>query len=404
MKRHLSLLLPMLIAVGLLIAGPCLAGSSRDLPGTPRGGQAAVTAPGAVAAAGKAPMTATEPETAAEPYYFYRQLGYGSDRLISPTRLITNGGFGILQMENRSDQLDDIHWQNGWRNLWRTLTSPIETIELNGWGDFITTEILPFSTGKSDAQYWPNYTNHLIGGGMSYRMMREWFRAHGFAHERSWALLTIHAYHLLNETVEMNDKTNLRADPIADVYLFNTAGILLFESDTVSRFFSRTLNMADWSFQPLYDPVRGTLQNQGQNYMIRYRLGDGPWYAFYHWGNSGEAGVSRHLGQGRHVSFGAGLVAKNLQDVDGLSETANLATSAGLFYDRHGSLLASLLYAKSKDIRWRLNLYPGLVDLGPLDLGFTFLSTQENDFSVGVTLGNAPLIPFGLGNRAGNDR
>ncbi len=390
-------------APGLLIVAACvlLAGAAAaDVPGSAAPEPAAASGSGAVISA-SAPVVASTDTT----YYFYRQLGYGTDSLISPTRLITNGGFGILKMENRSDQLSDIHWQNGWRNLWRTLTSPIETIELNGWDDFITTEILPFSTGKNDAQYWPNYTNHLIGGGMSYRMMREWFRAHGFRHERSWALLTIHAYHLLNETVEMNDKRSLRADPIADVYLFNTAGILLFESDTVSRFFSRTLNLADWSFQPLYDPSRGTLQNQGQNYMIRYRLGAASdWYLFYHWGNSGEAGASWHLGAGRHVSFGAGLVAKNLQDVDGLSETADLATSAGLFYDRHGSLLASLLYAKSKEIRWRLNLYPGLVDLGPLDLGLTFLSTQENDFSVGVTLGNAPLIPFGLGNRAGNDR
>lgn len=348
---------------------------------------------------------AEAPENDDRAYYFYDRLDYGSAGLTGPLRLITNGGFGILQMENRSNQLEDIPWRSAWKNLWRTLGSPIEAIEDQGWGEFLANEVLPFSTGKNEAQYWPNYTNHLLGGGMSYRMMREWYRAHGFRHERSWALTTIAAYHLLNETVEMNDKTTLRSDPVADMYIFNVASVLLFESDRVSRFFGRTLNMSDWSYQPLYDPWRGTIANQGQNYMIRLRLGQAtPWYLFYHWGNSGELGASRHLGDGRHLSVGVGLVAKNLRDIDGFSETADLTTSFGVFYDRHCSLLASLLYAKTKDNRWRLNLYPGLFSLGPLEPGLTFISTRQNDFLVGVTLGTVPLVPAGLGFRAGNDR
>jgi hypothetical protein len=399
---------PALRALALLTAATCLlvAGlPAEPAPAVPPGTDAP-RGPRANWPAAAARTTASDVAAPGDTtYYFYRQLGYGSDSLISPTRLITNGGFGILKMENRSNRLADVNWENGWRNLWRTLASPIETIDRLGWGEFVTSELLPFSTGQGNAQYWPNYTNHLLGGGMSYRMMREWYRAHGFQHERSWALLTITAYHLLNETVEMNAKSDLRADPVADVYIFNTAGILLFESATVSRFFSNTLNMADWSFQPLYDPAEGTIENQGQNYMMRLRLGSSsPWYAFYHWGNSGEGGFSRHLGGGRHVSLGVGLVAKSLVDVDGLSETADLATSFGLFYDRRGSLLASVLYAESRSARWRLNLYPGLLDLGRFDLGLTFLSNHRNDITVGLTLGTIPLLPAGLGHRIGQDR
>ena len=50
-------------------------------------------------------------------YYFYDRLDYGSSRLTGPLRLITNGGFGILQMENRSNKLDDIPWRSAWKNL-----------------------------------------------------------------------------------------------------------------------------------------------------------------------------------------------------------------------------------------------------------------------------------------------
>jgi hypothetical protein len=352
-------------------------------------------------AAGSGPALATSAADAdsAGAWYFYRGRDYGSEGLVNPWRLVLNGGFGILKMENRSNRLGDIDFENGWDNLWRNLGDPVTAIEQKGWWDFLRSEVIPISINEGNAQYWPNYLNHLVGGGMSYRMMREWYRWHGFRHERTWALGTIWAYHLLNETVEMNNRTGWRVDPIADVYLFNWAGIMLFSSDRVSRFFSHTLNMADWSFLPLYDPERGTLENNGQNFMIRFRWRrTSPWLVFYHWGNSGELGLSRHLGGGRYLSFGGGFEARKLVEVDRFSETADLATTLGLFYDREGSLLASVLYAKTMDNRWRVNLYPGLLATAGLCPGLTFIVTQDNDVLLGLTFGTLPL-PTGLGRR-----
>jgi hypothetical protein len=138
--------------------------------------------------------TETAQGSGAPAYYFYRGRSFGSESLVHPVRLIINGGFVILQMENRSNKLDEIHWRNGWRNLWKNLGDPIAAINHQGWWDFLSAEIIPISTRRGQTQYWPNYTNHLIGGGMSYRMMREWYRLHGFEHEVPWALVTITAY------------------------------------------------------------------------------------------------------------------------------------------------------------------------------------------------------------------
>jgi len=337
-------------------------------------------------------------------YYFYDRLPYGSERLISPLRTITSGGLGILEMDNRSNQLSDIHWENGWDNLWHNLFHPIQAIEAKGWGEFVKSEILPFSVESGGAQYWPNYMNHLLGGGFSYRLMREWYRSRGFRHETAWSIGTMATYHLLNETVEMDDKTGWRVDPVADVYIFNVAGILLFSSDSVARFFGQTLNMNDWSLLSYYDPARGTLENVQQKYMVRLRLGrTTPWHVFYQWGNSGELGLSRHLGRGRYLSGGFGFVAKNLVKVDNISETAELAATAGLFYDRDGSLMASLQYARTKDVRWRVNLYPDLVRVGPFRPGLAVLWWRDGDVSAGVTLGSVPLLPTGLGARIHDD-
>lgn len=341
-------------------------------------------------------------QSEAPDYYFYQGRTFGSEGLIGPVRLIINGGFGILQMDSRSNKLSDIDWSNGWRNVWKNLGNPIAAINHQGWWDFLSSEVIPISTKRGQSQYWPNYTNHLIGGGMSYRMMREWYRWHGFEHEVPWALVTVTAYHLLNEVVEMDGKQGWRTDPIADMYLFNVAGILLFSSDRVSRFFSRSLHMSDWSFQPLYDPRRGTIQNQGQNYMLRLRLGRRtPWYLFYHWCNGAEVGATRHMGSGHYVSVGAGLVAKDLFKVDSFSETVNLATSFGVFYDRDTSLLASAIYNEKKHYRWRLNIYPGLMRLGPLQPGLTFITTRSDEFLVGLTFSSV-YAPVGLGARTGH--
>lgn len=362
-----------------------------------------VLAPG-VASGADRPVAADvqvmpSPPAAAE-YYFYKRRGEGSDRLTNPLRLIINGGFGIIQVENRSNRLADIDYRNGWDNLWRNLLNPFEAIDSTGWWEFISTQIIPVSFNGSNAQYWPNYWNHLLGGGFSYRLMREWYRDHGFAHETRWSIATMVAYHLLNETVEMDDKTGWNVDPIADIYIFDIAGILLFSSDGVSRFFGRTLNLSDWSSLPIYDPTRDRLDNVGLAYMMRLRLGrETPWYLFYRWGNGGELGLTRNLGGDHFVSCGAGWVAKNLKNVDEFRETVNLATSVGFFYDRGGSLMASALYSRKLDARWQINLYPGLVRLGPLRPGLTFIDTQAKDVLLGITFGNVPLVPFGLGGR-----
>ncbi len=337
------------------------------------------------------------------PAYFYHGRTYGSERLVSPLRVIVNGGFGILQLGNRSNRLADIDWEVGWRSLWRNLGHPIDAIEETGWWEFFSNEIIPYSVDKDKAPYWPNYLNHLIGGGMTYRMMREYFAWHGFKHPTPWALATMTAYHLLNETVEMNDRTDWRVDPIADIYVFNVAGVLVFSSDSVSRFFGQTLNMSDWSFIPFYDPVSGKLENVGQNYMVRLRLGrTTPWSLLYHWCNGGEAGLSYHLGGGRSISLAGGLEAENLVKVNRHQDSVDLVRTAGLFYDREGSLLFGALYTMAKDVRWQINLYPGLIRVAGLEPAFSLIQLQDDTVLVGMTLGNLPFLPCGLGGRVGD--
>ncbi len=331
-------------------------------------------------------------------FFFYQRLNYGSDALIHPIRLILNGGYGILQMDNRGNSVVRIEYANGFDNVWWNLTHPIASIEEAGWKHFIETQIIPISFDSREAYYWPNYTLHTIGGGMSFRMMDEWFYAHRFPYPKIQALLTLTVYHFLNEAVESNDFVGYDPDPIADMLIFNPLGILLFWNDGISRFFSHTLNMADWSYQVSYDPFQKTIENVGQNFVMKYWLTKKQnWGLFYHFGTHGELGVSYKKPDGQCFSFGAGLVANKLENLSNRPDlrelTAALVLTAGVFYDRNNSLLASLIYSYTQDFKLRMNIYPGLIKFRYISPGCYWSINQQNHLSLGVTL---RFLPIGL--------
>lgn len=325
-------------------------------------------------------------------HWFYQGLSYGSDALVHPVRLVFNGGFGTLQFENRSNRLSDLRLRHGWSRLWADVRRPVETIQLGGWNEFLGTEVVPVSAKRANAQYWPNYTLHLIGGGMSSRMMREWFEQNGWRHPALGAGITLSAYHLLNEVVEAGPRNAPSTDAIADLMLFDPAGVWLFSHDGVAGFFSRRLNLRDWSSQPAIDPVTGAVENNGQNFSMKLAIpGSDHWSLFYYFGNHGELGLSYRLASGDAISAGGGFQASALEDLGNGAQTADLVPSGGVFWDRHGSLLASLTTAKTSRDGMRLNVYPGLVRVFGEPVGLFVLRARDGGVVAGVHLASLPI-------------
>jgi hypothetical protein len=329
------------------------------------------------------------------PYYFYRPVPYGSAQLINPIRMILNGGYGIMQVGGRDNHVFETDYQNGWRNLWKNMADPVTAIEQEGWGVFARGEIIPFTTSARGARYWPNYTQHLIGGGMGYRMMQEWYRAHSFEHPGWWAVSTLAVYHVLNETIETSDYTGWTTDPVADLYIFDPAGVIMFSFDGVAKLFGEKLHMTDWSYQPAYNPWDKTIENIGQNYVLKYPFpGSQRWYLMYHWGTHGEMGVSYWQADGDCFSIAGGFMAGKLVNLQDGIRTVDLVPSAGVFWDRHNSLLVSLLYANTQAYKARLNVYPGLVRLGFWSPGFFVAVNRNERIEGGITFSTR--FPVGL--------
>ena len=73
------------------------------------------------------------------------------------------------------------------------------------------------------------------------------------------------------------------------------------------------------------------------------------------------------------------------------SLTADLVWNVGIFYDREGSLMASLLFSGSRAYKARANLYPGLIRLAGITPGLFAAVSQTNQFIFGMTLHGMPL-------------
>ncbi len=77
--------------------------------------------------------------------YFYHGKHYGSEANFSPLRTIINGGFGIMQISNRSNDLRTVDFGKGLKNVTYNLSHPFETISTFGWKKFLTRQVIPTS-------------------------------------------------------------------------------------------------------------------------------------------------------------------------------------------------------------------------------------------------------------------
>jgi len=327
-------------------------------------------------------------------YYFYRGLPYGSQANYDPLNVIINGGYGVLQIPNYTDrQVFEYPYRSWWKNLWEHIGHPVNTIDRFGWKRFLSTEIFPTSLNIEKQQFFPNYFLHTLGAGMHYRATMEWYRHRRFPHPAISSALTMTAYHLLSEMVENRSNTETTVDAIADLYVFDPLGIALFSNESVCRFFSQKLELAEWSNPPAYDFHSRNLENMGQFYVMKYPLTrDKRWKAFSHFGLNAVAGLSRKIDRERSLSLGLGFTVRELtpaqEDQAGSALTARLALRAGAFYDLNNSLMCSVILT---GIRFRMNVYPGLLKYKGITPGLFLSQEASRGWVAGVKLQYLPL-------------
>jgi hypothetical protein len=335
--------------------------------------------------------------------YFYRGLPYGSESQFGPLNVVVNEGFDILQVDSRHRRVFDYDYGRNARRVFRTLGDPLGVVGRYGWSRFLRYEVLPLSSYRGGGAQWvPNYQLHLLGSGMASARLTEWYRARGVRHAGLASGATLMGAHLLNEIVENNDSEAEDAAAISDLYLFDLGGILLFRSERVQRFAARQLGLTTWGEQPMVDPRTGTLENAGQWFASRIRVpGTDRWSVFQLWGMGGLFGLSRSLDDGWGASGALGFATSDVTVVDSISnrQTVELRTKAGVFIDRHNSLMASVWYRTSGPEALTVNLYPGVIGRGRLSPGVWLSLGRPGALRVGVAASWSQGLGFAASTR-----
>ncbi len=327
--------------------------------------------------------------------YYYQGLPYGSQSLYNPAYVIWTGGYGMIQFDAKRDIIN-FPYNIALKNIWKNLKDPFTPIRNYGWGNFIQDQIFPLSLNKKNGQFWPNYSLHLIGGGMAYAKTREWFKYHNYPYPSLLSAFTTMTYHFINEVVENGWRVGDDVDPIADFYLFDIGGIVLFSSESVKRFFAEELNLSDWSQQPSLSLRNGEIHNNDQFFSIKWKFPfSDSWHAFYYFGTNGVGGLSYKFNNGSAISVGAGLAASDLIVLDEKTnkKTLGLVGNFAAFYDKNNSLLASVAVTIKTDYMVNVNIYPGLLKIGDFSPGLWGAYSQNGNYIFGIT---ATWLPIGF--------
>lgn len=333
--------------------------------------------------------------------YFYQPDVCGSEATFNPLTVMVNGAFDILRQPAYTKQPADVHWRQGFKNVFRNVSRPDETIErTGGWRSFVAHEVFPYrGMGDGQVQFLPNYALHVLGEGMVNRKLAEWYEVNGFPAPMLWAIATSFTTLMLNEAAENGAYAGPNRDPVADILIFNPLGWILFALDPVAEFFSGPVRIAYWPGQAVLGVPTGNIINAGENYVLKIDIGEwSPVDLFAGFGYGAMFGLSLPIGEYGTVSAGFGprminLVASPSAEGRVIAADGRTNWELSLFWDVGDSLMASMDVGGMEDPLIRVNVYPGVVELFGSRVGAYLVAGRYDGFAVGLTLSVLPIVP-----------
>jgi hypothetical protein len=360
-----------------------------------------------IAAVGVLPSSVvaqTDSNATSQPRLFHNRP-YGSDTQFNPASVIVNEGFDMLRIITSNRAIGDIPYGESTRGIWNSLTHPDAVLRHYGWSRWARTELFPLSFRGTGAGKWaPNYQLHLFGAGMTYAHMTEWYGARGVGRPRLAAAATLFAGHFLNEIVEnAGNPASETEEGLTDLLIFDPAGMLLWNTTWMRRAFSGSWEVNNWYGQPTWIPSTRRLENSFSAYYVRAPLPrTNDWKLFALNGNAFLTGVSRRLSDSLMLSIGGGVISVDVpvNDVTSPTTPVRLAPNLGIFVDRNGSLLASFINRAGHTNGPTLNVYPGVLNVGPVVAGFWVQAARGGYDGRGIRWGITSTVGGGIGSVA----
>lgn len=300
----------------------------------------------------------------------------------APLQYIVNGTFDVTQNSNWFDQ-NDFFIKN--QRLWDRVRDPVHHIKKDGgFKRFFHDEFI----SKRSA---PNYLLHTLGGAYDGYALERYYSFYGFRHSLLFATMTSYLARWGNEVIEEGNQNISSHDHIADLFFFDSLGILLSTNKSVMNFLLDDMAMQAWHSIPYYDPESEKFINAGLNYIIRphFLRPTQNIAPFFYFGMQNIFGLS-YIKNDKIFSIGSGFFLTNP-----LEEKMRFVTS--FFYEKNRRLAFSGFLNGSEDFRWRVNFYPSFFQyFNKLQVGLLLgekRGTTDSNFVLGFNLN----LPFGIG-------
>ncbi|TFH42795.1 MAG: hypothetical protein E4G96_02675 [Chrysiogenales bacterium] len=261
-----------------------------------------------------------------------------------------------------------------YETVWNRIKDPVKSINRDGgFKKFFLDE-------WTSSRAAPNYMLHVIGGGYDFRMLAEWYTYNGVPGAYFFSFLTAYLAHFSNEALETSNRYLTSHDHIADLFFFDAVGKLLFLSSDVVRFFHNFLQMRNWMGQPMFDVRKGRIHNAACNYVMRPYIYKKMVRFIFMMGYQHMGGFGFRISDTDWITIAAGVAVtkgfnpdRQKKAKDGLK---NFRTCGGIFYDRDGNLMASLILNGTENYKLRLNVYPDLLNIDRVNFG-VFLGIDD---------------------------
>lgn len=333
--------------------------------------------------------------------YFFFGYEYGSQTLYGPLYVFLNRGYDILQIRPGSRNIFDQTYVLDAANVVRNLENPFPAINDDGWGKFLREEVFPLSYTSDTARWTPNYTLHLLGGGMEFRALWEWYDDWSVPLPALFSAATILSAALMNETLENKGIRGYNTDAIADIYIFDVGGMLLFSIDAVAKFFSHDVILSDWSLQPAFTAPKFELYNAGNYFALKWPL---PFYRplrlFGYTGLGAWAGLSYEFSNHVSLSVAAGQRSYRITNtsVSIVNNVVKFAPSGAIFIDKRESLLASIHVSNVDEHFIQFNLYPNAFFVMDPGFGLFAIVSKTGNVILGINLTRSFGVGVGYGS------
>lgn len=332
-------------------------------------------------------------------YFYHPEQNYGSESVFNPITLNLNGGFDILRNGGHDKTLSGQRFRHNFKYVWKALKDPLGNVDRKGWKEFSEEEFPNFDLKGEKLNFLPNIPIHTIGNGMQFVKVSEWYQVHHYPFPKTLGLMTTMSFQVLNEMTEQNHSDQVRTDPIADFWIYNNLGFILFSFDGVKEFFSSKFIINDWSPQPMYNPFNDQIENAGQQYSGKICLNDKV-DLFCQWGVDGLIGLSYKKDNTHSLSIGGGTIVNKLgyfqQGEFNVAKAENVDPAVGFFWDKNNSLMMSVHLSGNSEYQFiRTNVFPGVVQNQYFDLGiYNSIQIKDNHLHeslLGVTIKHFPV-------------